>query len=127
MAASEDEARQFAEAFRAMLEWVHSPGAVGDGGNEVVRLVRDWLGPDGLAHSVVRRDLAPFEHVNLQVALDAWSTEPARQTAVHGLAQPPHYGPLGLQQLLHGDPGKPFLVGRDHVPGRVRGIGFING
>ena len=49
MAASEDEARQFAAAFRAMLEWVHSPGAVGDGGNEVVRLVRDWLGPDGLA------------------------------------------------------------------------------
>lgn len=103
MAASDDEARAFAAAFRAMLEWVHQPGALGDSGNEVVRLVRDWLGPDGLAHSVVRRDLAPFEHVNLQVALDAWSTEPDRQTALHGLAQPPHFGPLGLQQLLHGD------------------------
>ena len=50
-----------------------------------------------------RRDLASTEHVNLQVALDAWSTEPGRDTALHGLAMPPHFGPLGLQMLLHGD------------------------
>ena len=81
MTASEDEARQFTAAFRAMLEWVHGPQALGGSGNEVVRLVRDWVGPDGLAHSVVRRDLAPFEHVNLQVAIDAWTTEPGRGTA----------------------------------------------
>jgi DNA polymerase III delta prime subunit len=103
MAASDEEAREFARALRAVLEWVHSPQATGDGGNEVVRLVREWLGQDGLAHSVVRRDLPPFEHVNLQVALDAWATGPGRAVTVHGLAQPVHFGPLSLQMLLHGD------------------------
>ena len=104
MAATDDEARSFAASFRAFLEWLHSPDAAqADRGNEVVRLVRDWLGADGLAHSVVRRDLPPFEHVNLQVALDAWSVEGARQVQVRGIAQPRHFGPLSLHMLLHGD------------------------
>jgi hypothetical protein len=104
MAATDDEARAFAASVRAFLEWLHSPdAATNDRGNEVVRLVREWLGPDGLAHSVVRRDLPPFEHANLQVALDAWSAEDAREVQVRGLAQPRHFGPLSLQMLLHGD------------------------
>jgi hypothetical protein len=104
MAASDDEARAFAASFRAFLEWVHSAGAgPADRGNEVVRLVRDWLGPDGLTHSVVRRDLPPFEHANLQVALDAWAEQDDRDVDVRGLAQPQHYGPLSLQALLHGE------------------------
>ena len=77
MPASEEEVRAFARAFTEMLEWVHQPVS-GDRRNEVVQLVRDWLAPDGLQHSVVRRELAPFDHVNLQVALDAWGAEPGR-------------------------------------------------
>jgi hypothetical protein len=103
MAATDDEARDFAASFRAFLEWVHEQGPPVDRDNEVVRLVRDWLGPDGLQHSVVRRDLPPFEHANLQVALDAWAAEGSREVQVRGLAQPRHYGPLSLQMLLHGD------------------------
>ena len=103
MTATDDEARAFAASFRTFLDWLHSGTATGDGGNEVVRLVREWLGPDGLAESVVRRDLPPFEHVNLQVALDAWSAADGRTVQVHGLAQPQHFGPLSLQVLLHGD------------------------
>jgi hypothetical protein len=104
MSATDDEARAFAASFRAFLDWLHSSDAAqGDRGNEVVRLVRDWLGPEGLAHSVVRRDLPPFEHANLQVALDAWSAEDGRGVQVHGLALPRHFGGLSLQMLLHGD------------------------
>ncbi|MDQ3612285.1 MAG: AAA family ATPase [Actinomycetota bacterium] len=103
MAATDDEARSFAASFRAFLEWVHADVGQADRGNEVVRLVRDWLGHDGLAHSVVRRDLPPFEHANPQVALDAWSAQKAREVQVRGLAQPRHFGPLSLQMLLHGD------------------------
>ena len=29
--------------------------------------------------------LPPFEHVNLQTALDAWSGEPGATVAVHGI------------------------------------------
>lgn len=103
MAATDHEARSFAASFRAFLEWVHSDAAQADRSNEVVRLVRDWLGSAGLAHSVVRRDLPPFEHANLQVALDAWSAQTTRGVQVRGLAQPRHFGPLSLQMLLHGD------------------------
>lgn len=103
MTASDEEARALAATFRSLLDWVHGPQAASERGNEVVRLVRDWLGETGLAQSVVRRDLAPFDHVNLQVALDAWSVQDGRQVRVHGVAQPPHFGPLSLQMLLHGD------------------------
>ena len=103
MSANDDEARDFARAFRGFLEWVHGGSAGADRDNEVVRLVRDWLGADGLAHSVVRRDLPSFEHANLQVALDAWSVEQGRSVDVRGLALPRHFGGLSLQALLHGD------------------------
>src|SRR5688572_7113074 len=36
-------------------------------------------------------------------------------------------GQSSQQQLLHGDPGVPLLVGRNHVPGRVRGARYIDG
>ena len=47
--AAEGEAREFAAAFRRFLEWVHSPAATGEGANEVVALVQEVLGPDGVA------------------------------------------------------------------------------
>ena len=65
---SEDEAREFARAYLAFLRWVHDAGEPGT--SEIVRLVRDHLGETGLVESVVARELPPFEHVNVQVALD---------------------------------------------------------
>jgi hypothetical protein len=67
---ADDAAREFAAAFRRFLDWIHGPDTTE--ANEVSVLVRDSLGPAGAQHSVVTRELPPFEHVNLQTALDAW-------------------------------------------------------
>jgi hypothetical protein len=97
----DDEGRALAASLRRFLEWVHhEDGARTD--NEVVRLLRDHLAGEQGASSVVTRDLPVFEHVNLQAALDAWSAEPGRTVAVHGIARPPHFGPIELSMLVHG-------------------------
>ena len=103
---SDSEAREFAAAFRSFLEWVHSEE--GADRNEVVALVADYLGSDAVDRSVVTRSLAPFEHVNLQTALDAWSREPGREVVVHGFSIPPHHPTVTLQQLVTGE-GMPWL------------------
>jgi hypothetical protein len=102
----EDEAREFALAFRGFLDWVHATAPRER--NEVSALVRDFLGPDGTRHSVVGRRLPAFEHVNLQTAIDAWSVRPGRTAAIQGIAMPPHHGDLSLQQLVAGE-GLPSL------------------
>jgi len=102
------QAREFAVAFRGFLDWIHST-AVSEG-NEVSSLVRDFLSPDGIGHSVVTRDLPPFEHVNLQTAIDAWSAGAGRAVEVRGIALPPHYGGLSLQQLVAGEALPPLRL-----------------
>lgn len=104
--ASDSEAREFAATFRSFLEWVHSDAL--SERNEVVALVADYLGEDATGHSVVTRSLPPYEHVNLQTALDEWSREPGREVALHGFTIPPHHPPVTLQQLLNGE-GVPWL------------------
>ena len=101
-----DQAREFAAAFRGFLDWVHSMAGRED--NEVSVLARDWLGAEGSHQSVVARDLPPFEHVNLQTAVDAWSARTGRTVEVRGIAMPPNYGGLSLQQLVAGE-GMPPL------------------
>ena len=109
--APDHQAREFAAAFRDFLDWVHSPAAGAGGRNEVSALVRDFLGPDGARHSVVTRELAPFEHVNLQTAVDAWSAQ----------RRPDGGGPrhrrcrrttacLALQQLVAGEALPPLRL-----------------
>jgi hypothetical protein len=105
--APDHQAQEFAAAFREFLDWIHSPA---DRDNEVVALVRDYLGPDGALHSVVTRDLPPFEHVNLQTAIDAWSTSAERTVEIRGIALPPHYGGLSLQQLIAGESLPPLRL-----------------
>jgi DNA polymerase III delta prime subunit len=105
-----DQAREFAAAFRGFLEWIHSPAAGVGEANEVATLVRDFLGPDGRHHSVVTRELPPFEHVNLQTAVDAWSARAGRAVEVRGIAMPPHYGGLSLQQLVAGEALPPLWL-----------------
>jgi hypothetical protein len=96
--APDREAREFAAAFRGFLDWVHSVGTADD--NEVSKLVRDFLGPEGMHQSVVTRNLPPFEQVNVQTAINAWSARPGRSVEVRGVTMPPHYGGLTLQQLV---------------------------
>ena len=106
--APDHQAREFAVAFRGFLDWVHS--SAGDEDNEVSALVRDYLGPDGMHHSVVTRELPPFEQVNLQTAVDAWSARAGRTVEVRGIALPPHYGALALQQLVAGEALPPLRL-----------------
>ena len=106
--APDDQAREFATAFRGFLDWVHATAGRED--NEVSALVRDFLGPDGTQHSVVTRELPPFEHVNLQTAVDAWSAGAGRTVEVQGIALPPHYGGLSLQQLVAGEALPPLRL-----------------
>ena len=106
--APEDQARDFAAAFRGFLDWVHATSVRED--NEVSALVRDFLGSDGAEHSVVTRELPAFEHVNLQTAIDAWSAREGRSVEVRGIALPPHHGGLSLQQLVAGEALPPLRL-----------------
>ncbi|MGN6246045.1 MAG: AAA family ATPase [Motilibacteraceae bacterium] len=90
---------EFARAFRRFLEWVHQNQA-DDSTAELASLISEHLGPDDVERSVVTAELPPFEHVNLQVALNAWMIEPGRTVQVHGISVPAHHGGWGLQQLL---------------------------
>jgi DNA polymerase III delta prime subunit len=105
--APEQQAREFAAAFRTFLEWIHT--SFGEE-NEVSALVRGVLDAGGARHSVVSRELAPFEHVNLQTALNAWSAGAGRTVQVHGIALPPHYGDITLQQLVAGESLPPLRL-----------------
>jgi hypothetical protein len=106
--ASDQEAREFAVAFRRFLDWVHSGSDGTD--NEVSVLVRGHLGDQGQKRSVVTRELPRFEQVNLQTALNAWSARPGRTVDVRGVAMPPHYGGLSLQQLVAGEALPPLQL-----------------
>jgi ATPase family associated with various cellular activities (AAA) len=108
--ASDTEAREFAAAFRSFLEWVHSDQAGTRERNEVAALVGDFLGEGASRRSVVTRSLPVFEHVNLQTAVDAWSQEPGREVAVHGISIPPHHGTVNLQQLVTGEAMPPLRL-----------------
>ncbi len=114
--ARDAEAREFAAAYLRFFEWVQSVGARAGDRNEVVALVQDVLGPAGAAESVVARELAAFEHVNLQTALNAWSAAPGRRVDVRGIAVPPHYGGVWLQQLISGEALPPLRLS---APGLV--------
>ena len=108
--ASEWPAREFADAFRSFLEWVHSDQAGAWQGNEVAALVGDFLGERASERSVLTRSLPVFEHVNLQTALDAWSHEPGREVVVQGISIGPHHGKVTLQQLVTGEAMPPLRL-----------------
>jgi hypothetical protein len=115
-------AREFAAAFRAFLDWIHQANETASR-NEVTELLAGFLPTDRARESVVTRTLPPVEHVNLQTALNAWSSEPGRTVDVRGITLPPHYGGVSLQQLLTGEAlppislGAPSLVDLPNGPG----------
>jgi ATPase family associated with various cellular activities (AAA) len=107
--APEQQAREFAVAFRQFLDWIASVAGEEEH-NEVSVLVREFLTEDGTRHSVVTRELPPFEHVNLQTAVNEWSAREGRTVEVRGIALPPHHGVLSLQQLVAGEALPPLRL-----------------
>jgi hypothetical protein len=97
-----EQAREFAAAFRRLLDWIHTVDAPSRQRNSVTALVRDYLGHDAAQHSVVSRQFSPFEHVNLQVAINAWSRGDGRSVETRGISLPPHYSGFSLQHILSG-------------------------
>jgi hypothetical protein len=124
--ASETEAREFAAAFSAFLNWIHESDQESAKRNPVAAMVADFLGPEGAAHSVVSRDLPVFEHVNLQTAVDAWSARDGRTLDVQGVLLPQHYR-LELQEIVSGESlppvrlTAPALVDLPNGPGSTLG------
>jgi hypothetical protein len=106
--ASEEEARAFAKAFRAFLQWVHTEER--SRRNEVVALIADFLGERRNEFSVVNRSLPVFEHVNLQTGLNTWMAQDGRTVEVHGITTPPHYSAVSLQQLINAEDIPPLRL-----------------
>jgi DNA polymerase III delta prime subunit len=100
--APEAEARAFAVSFRSFLDWIHQGDRESGERNPVAALTADFLGPEAAAHSVVSRELPPFEHVNLQTAVDAWSARDGRAVDVQGVLLPQHFR-LELQEIVNGE------------------------
>ena len=100
--APEAEARAFAVSFRSFLDWIHQGDRESGERNPVAALTADFLGPEASAHSVVSRELPPFEHVNLQTAIDAWSARDGRAVDVQGVLLPQHFR-LELQEIVSGE------------------------
>ncbi|WP_298345692.1 ATP-binding protein [Ferrimicrobium sp.] len=98
--ASEAVGREFAAEFRSFMRWVQTDTQVER--NEVVSLIAEFLGATRARESVVTREWSSFEHVNLQTALNVWMAEEGRNVVVHGIALPPHFGGVTLQQLASG-------------------------
>jgi cell division protease FtsH len=99
--ATTDEARAFAKSFLGFLSWVHDDPLDGQR-NPVVALVRDHLG-DAVDRSILGNELAAFEQVNLQVAVNVWIAAEGRTVVVHGISMPPRYEQPTMQQLVHGE------------------------
>ena len=124
--APETEAREFAAAFSAFLNWIHESDQESGKRNPVAALVADFLGREAAAHSVVSRELPPFEHVNLQTAIDAWSARAGRAVDVQGVLLPQHYR-LGLQEIVSAEAMPPVrltapaLVDLPNGPGSTLG------
>ncbi|CAA9333145.1 MAG: Cell division protein FtsH [uncultured Frankineae bacterium] len=103
-------ASQLAGSVRELLDWLSEVAPRRDRDDEVAALVLGHLGDAGRSTSVVSREIAPFEQVNLQVALSAWAAEPGRTVDVQGLALSEEYGPTSLQDIVHGEVNGPLRL-----------------
>ena len=73
----EQEAAEFARAFQRFLEVVNELAPEGDGA-PLRATLEAHLGEDPRELSVVSDRYPAFEHVNVQVALDAWLEQAGR-------------------------------------------------
>lgn len=119
------EAKRLARAAQSFMEWVAGAAQETEDLPEIVTLLRAHLGTEGLAASIVSGDFTPLEHVNVQVALDAWSGAADRAVEVVGVSMPSNWGDVEMHQLVHGhglppvQTGPPDLVDLPAGPGRT--------
>ncbi|WP_091066428.1 AAA family ATPase [Klenkia brasiliensis] len=99
------EPAEFARQFSRFMSWAHEAGD-GQADGPVTSALREHLGADAADLPVVARELAPFEQVNLQIALERWVAD--RDVQVVGYSVPPHHMHPELAQLLSGE-GLPRL------------------
>jgi cell division protease FtsH len=107
----DEDVAQFAALFRRFLEEVvHGPEA---GDSPLRERLREHLGSDPLEAPITGARLAPFEHPDLQVALDAYVAAAGRSAEVIG-AGTMHHGPSLADALVHdrGPIGAPSYVER---------------
>ena len=93
--------RELATDTIRFMRWASHHGSGADSRTEIQELLKERLG-DGAAQSVVSRELPLVEHVNLQVALDRWASEPGRTIDVRGIFVPRHHGQADLTGLITG-------------------------
>jgi len=85
------------------------------------RCLREHLGPEGAAHDVVAEGWAGYEHVNVQLGLDAWLAEDDRTHRLVGVSAFQHRS-FGLAELFTGgaamrwDRPRPGNVSRVNLP-----------
>lgn len=82
--ADELDPADLARAIQRLVEWAeeHAPRQE----SPVAARVREHLGADPGDMPIVSEAISPFDRVNLQLALDAWTRQPGRQTEVIGLS-----------------------------------------
>ncbi|WP_298805435.1 ATP-binding protein [uncultured Pseudokineococcus sp.] len=103
------EVRSLARALDRLADWAGAQAQQARR-SPVTERLQAHVPAEGRARSVVTRQLPVFQHVNVQVALDAWCAEAGREVAVEGVAMPPHYGGVVLHQLLHGEDLPPLRL-----------------
>jgi hypothetical protein len=81
------------------------------------RIVGDHLGVPPRDLPVVEERWAPYEHVNVQAALDVWLHEAGRTAETVGMTNYRHRGPFGLGDLISPDEGD--MYGHGPRPGNI--------
>jgi hypothetical protein len=84
-------------------------------------LVTDHLGITTHDLPLIEERWAPYEHVNVQAALDAWLAEPGRRVDVVGMTNYRHRGPFGLGDLIRPDISE---FGHGPRPGNLSRVGL---
>ena len=99
----------FARAFQRFLEVVNEVASEGDGA-PLRAALEAHLGQDPLVLPVVSDRYASFEHVNVQVALDAWLEERAGTHELVGLRGEHHYH-MSLADLVQHVHRREIVIG----------------
>jgi hypothetical protein len=90
---------QFGAAFKAFMEAVVQAAAPPD--SPLLDRIRDHLGADPTTLAVVAEEFDPFDHPNVQVALEAYLAIDGRTADLVGVAaEHKHYMSVGLSDLL---------------------------
>jgi AAA+ superfamily predicted ATPase len=96
---------QFARAFKTFLDDMAAEADAGQRtGNPVYDRIREHLGLDPRQLEVHAEEFDPFDHPNLQVAIDAFLDSPERQAQIVGISvQNRRYMELSLSEILTGE------------------------